>query len=304
MSFSSYATGSPRRRVGAVLVLLGLMGVAIAVTAVLTALPQPAAGGTCGPSSGSSETPLVAFFDPVTIGAGPKPPTSNTTSYLDWLAFVGECQSATDGRILEALAILILSIGVGGGGLLVSRHSLTSIRAALASSGAGTEGTDVGTDVGTGASVLPSGLPAGWQRGPAPSNQYPPYPPSPYTPAGQYAPPYPPSGQYAPPYPPSGQYAPPYPPYPPYPPSGQYATHTPSGAGTPTPYAPPPQPAPTAPYPPTGSAEPAPHAPTPANPAAGRDEPTRTAEPPGPVPPSSAAGDPPAASGDPGGGAG
>ncbi len=278
MSFSSYATGSPRRRVGAVLVLLGLMGVAIAVTAVLTALPQPAAGGTCGPSSGSSETPLVAFFDPVTIGAGPKPPTSNTTSYLDWLAFVGECQSATDGRILEALAILILSIGVGGGGLLVSRHSLTSIRAALASSGAGTEGTDVGTDVGTGASVLPSGLPAGWQRGPAPSNQYPPYPPSPYTPAGQYAPP--------------------------YPPSGQYATHTPSGAGTPTPYAPPPQPAPTAPYPPTGSAEPAPHAPTPADPAAGRDEPTRTAEPPGPVPPSSAAGDPPAASGDPGGGAG
>ncbi len=278
MSFSSYATGSPRRRVGAVLVLLGLMGVAIAVTAVLTALPQPAAGGTCGPSSGSSETPLVAFFDPVTIGAGPKPPTSNTTSYLDWLAFVGECQSATDGRILEALAILILSIGVGGGGLLVSRHSLTSIRAALASSGAGTEGTDVGTGTGTGASVLPSGLPAGWQRGPAPSNQYPPYPPSPYTPAGQYAPP--------------------------YPPSGQYATHTPSGAGTPTPYAPPPQPAPTAPYPPTGSAEPAPHAPTPADPAAGRDEPTRTAEPPGPVPPSSAAGDPPAASGDPGGGAG
>jgi len=287
MSFSSYATGSPRRRVGAVLVLLGLMGAAIAVTAVLTALPQPAAGGTCGPSSGSSETPIVAFFDPVTIGAGAKPSTSDTTSYLDWLAFVGECQSATDARILEALAILILSIGVGGGGLLVSRHSPASIRAALASSGAGSGGTDTGTA----ADVSAAGPPAGWQRGPAPSSQYPPYAPSPYPPSGPYAP-----GQY-PPYPPSGQYAPP-----PgqYPPSGPYSPHTPSASAMPTPYAPPPQPAPTAPYPPVGSAAPPSQESTAPYPANAGDEPTRPVEPPGPIPPSSTT-DPPAPSGDPGG---
>lgn len=94
-----------------VFALVGVLGVTIALTAVLVALPQPAVGGTCGPGKGS-ETPLAAFFDPGSIGAGVEPPTSSVTGQAEWLAFVSECQSATDARILTGFAVLVLSVGV------------------------------------------------------------------------------------------------------------------------------------------------------------------------------------------------
>ncbi len=101
--------------------LVGVLGVAIALTAVLVALPQPAVGGTCGPGKGS-ETPLAAFFNPGSIGAGVEPPSSDPTGQVEWLAFVGECQSATDARILTGFAVLVLSVGVAllGPALLAS----------------------------------------------------------------------------------------------------------------------------------------------------------------------------------------
>lgn len=100
---------SVKRWVGASLLFLAAMGVAVALTAVLSSLPAPAAGGTCGPSRGS-ESALEAFFNPVSIGAGPAPPArAGTAARLDWLAFIGECQSATDARILSGLGILVLS---------------------------------------------------------------------------------------------------------------------------------------------------------------------------------------------------
>jgi hypothetical protein len=94
---------------------LGLFGAAIAITGVLVALPAPAIGGTCGPGHGS-ESPIVAFFDPITIGAGTEPAATNATGHASWLAFVGECQASTDGRVLAVLAILVLSVGVAIGG--------------------------------------------------------------------------------------------------------------------------------------------------------------------------------------------
>ncbi|MHB1713050.1 MAG: hypothetical protein ACYCV7_16945, partial [Acidimicrobiales bacterium] len=96
-------------------------GMGIAVMAVVTSLPAPAAGGTCGPGR-SSETPLAAFFDPGSIGAGPRPSTANAAAYDQWLAFVGECQSSTDARMLDGLALLVLSLGAAGVGLAVSRR--------------------------------------------------------------------------------------------------------------------------------------------------------------------------------------
>jgi hypothetical protein len=113
--------GSTHRWIGATLALLGVVGVAIAVTAVLTALPAPAAGGTCGPGRGS-ESAIVAFFDPGSIGAGAEPPAANTTSHAQWLAFVAECQSATDARVLAGLAVLVLSLLLVLGGLLIIRR--------------------------------------------------------------------------------------------------------------------------------------------------------------------------------------
>ena len=91
--------------------LLGIVGAAIAITAIVVALPQPAVGGTCGPGQ-SSEAPIVALFNPGSIGAGAEPPASDATGRVQWLAFVGECQSSTDGRVLAGFGILVLSVGV------------------------------------------------------------------------------------------------------------------------------------------------------------------------------------------------
>ncbi|MHB1518028.1 MAG: hypothetical protein ACYCVN_08430 [Acidimicrobiales bacterium] len=89
--------------------LVGIVGATIAVTAIVVALPQPAVGGTCGPGL-ASEAPITAFFDPGSIGAGAEPPAGSTAARVQWLAFVGECQAAADGRVLAGLGILVLSV--------------------------------------------------------------------------------------------------------------------------------------------------------------------------------------------------
>ena len=68
-----------RRTVGWAFVLLGLFGAAFAVAGLFAALPAPAVGGTCGPGK-SSESAIVAFFDPVSIGAGAEPAPRTTTA--------------------------------------------------------------------------------------------------------------------------------------------------------------------------------------------------------------------------------
>ena len=105
-------------RTGLVLVCLGLFGAAFAIAGLLTALPPPAVGGTCGPGQGS-EAAIVALLDPVTIGAGPEPAASDVTGRAQWSEFVSECQRATDDRALAAFPILIVSAGVAILGPLV-----------------------------------------------------------------------------------------------------------------------------------------------------------------------------------------
>ncbi len=104
-----------RRNVGWVFVLLGLFGVAFAVAGLFATLPAPAVGGTCGPGK-SSESAIVAFFDPVSIGAGAEPAAAATTTSAiaraDWMAFVGECQASADSRVLATFFLLVLSVVV------------------------------------------------------------------------------------------------------------------------------------------------------------------------------------------------
>jgi hypothetical protein len=98
-----------------IFVFVGLFGAAFAITGALVALPKPGAGGTCGPGS-SSESSIVAFFDPGSIGAGPEPATTDATDRAKWMAFVGECQASADGRILTTFAVLVLSVTVAVAG--------------------------------------------------------------------------------------------------------------------------------------------------------------------------------------------
>ena len=106
---------SSRPTVGWVFVLLGLFGAAFAVAGLFATLPAPAVGGTCGPGK-SSESAIVAFFDPVSIGAGAEPAAATTTTTAlaraDWMAFVGECQASADGRVLSTFFLLVLSVVV------------------------------------------------------------------------------------------------------------------------------------------------------------------------------------------------
>jgi hypothetical protein len=90
---------------------LGVFGAAFAITGMLVALPKPAAGGTCGPGTGS-EAAIQALVDPGSIGAGSEPPASDATGRAQWQAFVDECQTTTDDRAIAALVILLLSIGI------------------------------------------------------------------------------------------------------------------------------------------------------------------------------------------------
>lgn len=91
---------------------VGLLGAAFAISAVVVALPPPAARGTCGPGL-YSEAPIVALFNPASIGAGPEPPATNAQARDQWSAFVSECQASADGRVLAGFAILVASIGIG-----------------------------------------------------------------------------------------------------------------------------------------------------------------------------------------------
>ncbi len=104
-------------RAGAVRLVGALLGVgflAAAVTVALSALPVPAAGGTCGPST-SSESALAAFVNPASIGAGPEP-SAASGGRSQWVAFVQECQSSTDTRMAQAgttfVAGLVLGLGL------------------------------------------------------------------------------------------------------------------------------------------------------------------------------------------------
>ena len=102
-SSPSSGAGGPLRLATLVLAALAVAG---AVVVVVWPLPKPAAGGTCGPGSGS-EPAIVAFFDPASIGAGPQPTSSAVEAY-QWQAFVGECQSSANGRMVEGLALLLV----------------------------------------------------------------------------------------------------------------------------------------------------------------------------------------------------
>lgn len=87
--------------------VVGILALAGAIAIVVLPLPKPAAGGTCGPGRGS-EPAVVAFFDPVSIGAGPRP-TSPPIAVFEWQAFVGQCQASTNARMVDALALVLLS---------------------------------------------------------------------------------------------------------------------------------------------------------------------------------------------------
>ena len=98
-------------------VFIGCFGVAYAAAGMLTALPAPAIGGTCGPSTGS-ETALEALAEPGSIGAGPEPSASNTTGHHQWETFVQQCQALADRRGLASLAVLVVSFAVAVIGLI------------------------------------------------------------------------------------------------------------------------------------------------------------------------------------------
>jgi hypothetical protein len=110
------------RGIGLALVLVGLFGIAFAVSGLLTGLPRPAVGGSCGPGS-TSESSIVALFDPGSIGAGPEPPASSVTDHADWMAFVGECQASADSRVLATFIILIVAVGVALAGVVVASRA-------------------------------------------------------------------------------------------------------------------------------------------------------------------------------------
>jgi hypothetical protein len=111
------------RGIGLALVLIGLFGIAFAISGALTGLPRPAVGGgTCGPGTGS-ESSIVALFDPGSIGAGKEPPATSATDHADWLAFVGECQASADSRVLATSVILVVAVGVGLAGVVVASRA-------------------------------------------------------------------------------------------------------------------------------------------------------------------------------------
>jgi hypothetical protein len=112
---------SSRTWVRLALVFVGTLGVAIAITGMFIALPGPSVGGTCGPGQGS-EAAIVALVNPGSIGAGTEPPASNADGRIEWSAFVAECQSSADGRVLGALCLLVASVGIALLGLLVGRR--------------------------------------------------------------------------------------------------------------------------------------------------------------------------------------
>ena len=253
-------------------IFIGCFGAAYAAAGMLTALPPPAVGGTCGPSTGS-ETALEALAQPGSIGAGPEPPASNATAHHQWETFIQQCQSLADRRGLASLAVFVLSLAVAAIGLIwVLRRPRTDDDADESVDGSsewpgepgpGGQG-DPGELVGAGAVIAPPApaygvapdppLEQGWAPQPPAGYPYPaapPYPtPPPYPPQAAYPPvpapaaqPYPPSpypaAQPYPPapdsYPPPPVYptAPPAPPAPPVPPAYPAAPAAPTSPATP-----------------------------------------------------------------------
>jgi hypothetical protein len=111
-------TAGRRPILGIVVISVGLFGAAFALSGLLGPLPLPLGGGTCGPGAGS-ESAVVAFFDPVTIGAGPEPPTSQAAGHSAWVVFVNSCQTATDQRMAVTLPIMVVSVVLVIVGLVV-----------------------------------------------------------------------------------------------------------------------------------------------------------------------------------------
>lgn len=119
---SPQPTGTPASGHVMRIVCLVLAGLALAAAVVIAVLPlsKPATlkisgvevtGGTCGPGKGS-ESAIEAFFDPASIGAGAAASGSSVEAGIEnvgRLAFIGQCQSATNGRMVDALALLIVA---------------------------------------------------------------------------------------------------------------------------------------------------------------------------------------------------
>ena len=233
-------------------VFIGCFGVAYAAAGMLTALPAPAIGGTCGPST-ASETALEALAEPGSIGAGPEPSASNTTAHHQWQTFIDQCQSLADRRGLASLAVFVISVLVAGVGLIwVLRRPKDAGRDDGSTDWpAGEAATGDPVLVGAGAVLGAPGAPAGGWAGSAQGYSAPyPYAGPPSGPPGAqpggsplypYASPYPAPPAYPPappyPYPPTATAAPyptaPPPPVPPMPPADQQAPLAPPTAGPP-----------------------------------------------------------------------
>lgn len=252
-----------------VFIFIGCFGVAYAAAGMLTALPTPAVGGTCGPSTGS-ENALEALAQPGSIGAGPEPPTSNVTAHHQWKTFIQQCQSIADRRGLASLAVAVISLVVAGVGLVwVVRRSRVDQEDDTSGSGpdwpvepgqgelvtAGAVIAAPGATVdGAWGAYPPPAYPQGvypqapYPQAPYPQGAYPQgaYPPSPYPPAAYPPAPYPYGGQpLPPPYPgqqPPAAYPPPWPAQAPPDPYG-YAAHPGVPQSTAPAYPTPPQPA-------------------------------------------------------------
>jgi hypothetical protein len=93
-----------------VMAALAVVAVAGAIVVAVLPLPHPAVGGTCGPGTGS-EPAIAAFFDPVSIDAGPEPEAVSEARY-EWQAFVGECQASTDARMVTSVALLTIAVAL------------------------------------------------------------------------------------------------------------------------------------------------------------------------------------------------
>ncbi|HUO47775.1 MAG TPA: DUF2510 domain-containing protein [Acidimicrobiales bacterium] len=111
-------------RIISTVVAVVLLGAAAVVA--FYPLPAPAAGGTCGPGA-SSEAAAAAFFNPGSIGAGAEP-TQASGNRGQWQAFVDQCQTAADTRMVVTLALVLGAFAVGFGLPLVTRRFETSER--------------------------------------------------------------------------------------------------------------------------------------------------------------------------------
>ena len=102
--------------------VLGAVFLAAAGAVALLPLPAPGVAGTCGPGR-SSESAVAAFFDPVSIGAGPRPPASSGER-AQWQDFVTACQSSADTRMAVAGGVIVVAVITAAGLTPVVRRLL------------------------------------------------------------------------------------------------------------------------------------------------------------------------------------